>query len=215
MCRKAKDSKRLRSTTRPTFATWLGLFRDKKRILDLGSGELGGFPLARGAQVTRVDIQPRFRPAAVADAQRLPFKDSSFDAVLAMSVLEHVPRPWLAVEEIRRILRSGGLVLGYVPFMYPYHADASFHDYYRFTGEALHSLFDRFDSIEIISAGGYANVMLRFMVGFTASQRHPLRAEKLVSKFLAGISRATGIWRSTRVRGLRRSPTGYNFLARK
>jgi ubiquinone/menaquinone biosynthesis C-methylase UbiE len=39
----------------------------------------------------------------------LPFHDGSFDTVLSCGVLEHVPNPDGSVEEIRRILRPGGM----------------------------------------------------------------------------------------------------------
>ena len=47
------------------------------------------------------------------------FEDASFDTVLANSVLEHDPRFWLTLAEIRRVARPGALVAlgvpGYVP----------------------------------------------------------------------------------------------------
>lgn len=52
---------------------------------------------------TRPDF--RFR---VADAQALPFEDASFDAVVAVHMLYHVPDLPLALSEIRRVLKRGG-----------------------------------------------------------------------------------------------------------
>jgi SAM-dependent methyltransferase len=47
------------------------------------------------------------------------FEDASFDTVLANSVLEHDPRFWLTLAEIRRVARPGALIAlgvpGYVP----------------------------------------------------------------------------------------------------
>ena len=43
------------------------------------------------------------------------FEDARFDAVLCNSVLEHEPRFWLALAEIRRVTKSGGLVVIGVP----------------------------------------------------------------------------------------------------
>ena len=47
----------------------------------------------------------------VADAAALPFSTSSFDAVIAMHVLHHVPEPARAVDEMARVLRPGGRVV--------------------------------------------------------------------------------------------------------
>ncbi len=44
----------------------------------------------------------------VADAVALPFSAGSFDAVIAMHVLYHVPDPGRAVDEMARVLRPGG-----------------------------------------------------------------------------------------------------------
>ncbi len=46
----------------------------------------------------------------VADASALPFADKSFDAVLACHMLYHVPDARLALLELRRVLRPGGVI---------------------------------------------------------------------------------------------------------
>jgi SAM-dependent methyltransferase len=46
--------------------------------------------------------------ARVADVQRLPFADSSFDAVVAAWMLYHVPDLALGIEELARVVRPGG-----------------------------------------------------------------------------------------------------------
>lgn len=45
----------------------------------------------------------------------LPFSDERFDAVYAIEVFEHLGRPYEAMEEIRRILKPGGLLVFSVP----------------------------------------------------------------------------------------------------
>ncbi len=42
------------------------------------------------------------------DALRLPFPDGSFDVVLCVTVLSHVPRAEVAIPEMARVLRPGG-----------------------------------------------------------------------------------------------------------
>src|SRR3989442_4735061 len=87
-----------------TFGAWERKFHEFNRILDLGSGEHGGYPINTRARVLRIDIWPRHRPDIVADAHSLPFRDESFDGVLAMSIVEHRPRPCVVVAGIRRTL---------------------------------------------------------------------------------------------------------------
>ena len=45
------------------------------------------------------------------DAQNLPFPNDSFDLVTCQTVLIHVPDPEKAIEEMKRVLKPGGLLL--------------------------------------------------------------------------------------------------------
>jgi SAM-dependent methyltransferase len=63
--------------------------------------------------VDRVGSLGRYRRTAgrVADIQDLPFRSDSFDAVVAVYVLHHVPDARRAVAEMARVLRPGGAAL--------------------------------------------------------------------------------------------------------
>jgi ubiquinone/menaquinone biosynthesis C-methylase UbiE len=50
-------------------------------------------------------------PLLVTDAQELPFASDSFDVLLAMHMLYHVPDRARALTEMRRVVRPGGLAL--------------------------------------------------------------------------------------------------------
>ncbi len=49
------------------------------------------------------------------DAQELPFIDESFDAVLFLDVLEHVPNPDQLLGECARVLKPGGVLHYFLP----------------------------------------------------------------------------------------------------
>jgi SAM-dependent methyltransferase len=50
-----------------------------------------------------------------ADAQRLPLRDNTVDAVVSMAVLQLVPNPTAALAEMARVLRPGGRLAIMVP----------------------------------------------------------------------------------------------------
>jgi SAM-dependent methyltransferase len=53
------------------------------------------------------------------DANRLPFPDGAFDAVIAAEVLEHLPEDRRAIGEVVRVLRPGGVAAVTVPRWWP------------------------------------------------------------------------------------------------
>lgn len=75
------------------------------------------------------------RPHVFADAARLPFRDSSFDGVVCLEVLEHVMDPAKVLTEISRVLKPGARAWVSMPFLYPLH-DAPF-DFQRYTEYGL------------------------------------------------------------------------------
>lgn len=58
-----------------------------------------------------------------AAADDLPFPDRTFDRVLCLSLLEHVPQPGAVITEIHRVLIRGGRAVFEVPADFPLHLD--------------------------------------------------------------------------------------------
>ena len=50
------------------------------------------------------------------DIYRLPYEDSSFDAVVASEILEHLEKPQDALKEVARIVRPGGYFIVSTPY---------------------------------------------------------------------------------------------------
>jgi hypothetical protein len=77
----------------------------------------------------------------VADIHSLDsvFGSQSFNFVIASSVFEHVQRPWIAAQRIANVLRPDGQVFIQSHQCFPIHGYPS--DYWRFTQEALRTLF--------------------------------------------------------------------------
>ena len=94
-------------------------------VLEVGSGTGA---LLTELQETKRAIGLDFSPLAigycrergltnllVGNAERLPFRDTSFDAVVSLDTLEHVPDHESAVAGIARSLRPGGVLVLNVP----------------------------------------------------------------------------------------------------
>jgi ubiquinone/menaquinone biosynthesis C-methylase UbiE len=91
-----------------------------QRILDVGTGT-GHFsaPLTPHNEVVGVDFvaqmlayaAPKGFWPAQADARALPFSDASFDAVICVGVLQHIPDYQTALRELLRVLKPQGVLL--------------------------------------------------------------------------------------------------------
>lgn len=115
------------------------------RVLDVGcadSGTSNFLELGQVSDYVSIDLPKtgaeRYgsQPTAWATAEALPFCDSSWDTVLMLDVLEHVPAAGRALSEAARVLAPSGVLLLSVPFAYPVH-DEPF-DFRRWTTHGLH-----------------------------------------------------------------------------
>ena len=94
------------------------------RILDIGggSGMISRMLITQpGTECVCIDISlPMLKhspvPSVQADALNLPFRDGSFDLVMAAAFFHHLPglEPQL-LKECHRVLRPGGRLVGYDP----------------------------------------------------------------------------------------------------
>lgn len=101
-----------------------GLSKGKK-ILDLGCGRgeflrgfircsLNGYGVDQSLWAKNICPEAEILQSDLEEAP-LPYKDNSFDVVFSKSVLEHFYYPEKLVQQIRRVLNPGGLVITMVP----------------------------------------------------------------------------------------------------
>lgn len=93
------------------------------RVLEVGCGRghLTGRLADRGIDVIGIDANPMAAEVAGSDrimtmrAETLEFDDATFDAVVSIHAIEHLPQLDAAVAEMARVLKPGGQAL----YIYP------------------------------------------------------------------------------------------------
>lgn len=104
--------------------------------INVGSGTSRLHP-----RITNVDLLPHENVDVVANAERLPFGDASVDLVVSQEAVEHVADPFLAVREMARVLRPGGIAYVQTPFVIGYHPGPT--DFWRFSVEGIRRLVEQ------------------------------------------------------------------------
>lgn len=89
------------------------------RVLDIGCGDGMVKRLLPNCQVIGIDVEPAYTGALRGSAENLPFRENRFDIVTCFDVIEHVPDQEKAIQEIKRVLKPGGLACLTVP-LYPW-----------------------------------------------------------------------------------------------
>lgn len=133
----------------------------EKIVLNIGSG------IKRvHAEVVNLDIFPFENVDLVTDATKLPIKDGSVDMIVTESTLEHIPDVELAIQEICRVVKSGGYVYISIPFLMPFHASPN--DYFRLTHEGIKHKFAIFEQQRAGMNGGPASALVTLLMHFFA-----------------------------------------------
>lgn len=90
-----------------------------------------------------------------ADAQRLPLRDSTVDAVISLAVLQLIPDPSAALAEMARVLRPGGRLAIMVP------TAGSTARFWRKLPNAGAHVFDDDEIGDILEDNGFASVRVK------------------------------------------------------
>jgi SAM-dependent methyltransferase len=126
----------------------------KGHILDIGGRARSGLLRSEsfhGLQTTVLDIVPDEGVDICGDAHVMStlMPHNSFDACVSVSVFEHLVMPWKVVIEANKLLKLGGY------FFISTHQTVGMHDlpwdFYRFSNEAWHGLFNAYTGFEIVN----------------------------------------------------------------
>lgn len=115
------------------------------RVLDAGAGNQPYKGLFRHCRYEAADFEKVDKKYAqstyVCDLSRIPVASLSYDASVLSQVLEHTPEPFTVLEELRRVLRPGGLLFYSGPFFYEEHEVP--YDFYRYTQYGVRYLLQK------------------------------------------------------------------------
>lgn len=115
------------------------------------------------------------------DIHQTNFPDNTFDIVSADQVLEHVIYPPIAMLELKRILKPGGIAILTSVSFNPLHESSTFHDIWRFMKKGFLVLSLPFDGgIKLCGTWGTKNfTTTRALLGIgTSKERHTLEENK-------------------------------------
>lgn len=181
-------------------------FLSNMKVLDVGSGTGYGseFVSRKNHLVVGIDkdisaikIAKMYRGQNVSfiqgDARKLPFRNDTFDAVICFEVIEHLDEPLKLLEEIRRVLKPGGLVICSTPNK-RYSAHPIYHKH-EFEKTEFINAIDKFFKIESIYIQKLSiflylkNLSRGYLIRFISSifQELPSPAKELIRKTLKRI----------------------------
>lgn len=139
----------MRQNVRDLVEAFAGAFSVPEPVVEIGAFQVPGQegfadlrPLFAGRRFIGCDLRSGPGVDRVEDVHRLTFADASVGTVVTVDTLEHVANPFLAVGEIHRVLRPGGLLLMISVMDFPIHDFPS--DFWRFTPAAFRLLLEGF-----------------------------------------------------------------------
>lgn len=146
---------------------------------------VGGGPYRVSEGEITLNIGPFPGVDLVADGQRIPVADATFDAVFSLAVLEHVPDAPRVVAEMLRVLKPGGWLYSEVPFIWFFHGYPS--DFQRYTLKGMERLFGGLEGARFGMTHGPVSAALQS--GNMALQLLLPRKPRLVRKVFNGLYR--------------------------
>ena len=146
---------------------------NRLKFLDVGAEDSRRKHYAQGYDYVAIDINPTSPEVLAGDICSCPHIESdSFDVVFSLDVLEHIKRPWEAVNECIRLTKPGGLLIHRTIFSYRYHPIPI--DYWRFSSQCLEYLFTDSGRTRTLIKGYDLRGRRRNRLGYALDSRPPI-----------------------------------------
>jgi len=118
-----------------------------EKTLDIGSLDVNGSLKDLFTDYIGLDMREGANVDVVSNSHKLPYKDETFDLVTCVEMLEHDSNPFQTLDEIYRVLKTGGkVILAASGINFPKHAYPN--DYFRYTAEGIGALLYKFKNID-------------------------------------------------------------------
>lgn len=143
--------------------------------------------------------------------KKLKISTGRYDNVLFFNVLEHLPEYKITFQEIHRIIKKGGTLIGSVPFMYQIHSAP--HDYFRFSKQFLLLNLKKYKFKKIkVKSLGFGPFVASYSLLYPYLRYLPFLSQifLLLAYFLDGFIQ---IFVKTNLEDI--FPVGYFFIAKK
>lgn len=114
------------------------------------------------------DQDSRGKHTYICDINNIPVETHRFDVIVCTQVLEHLPDPLRAIQELSRILKPGGELFLTTNLLFPIHGAP--YDFFRFTNFGLEYLCREsgFSKIEIVARGGFFSLCAKVIFDLPA-----------------------------------------------
>jgi hypothetical protein len=147
--------------------------KNNMRVLDIGKSMRGEFQKIKCKEIKTLDINIfenypdiQFDLSEEIEIEKTELYER-FDVIICLAILEHVYNPFIAIQNIKKMLTNNGIIFGYVPFLYHYHApqDLYFQDYYRYSKDGLAYLLKDFKNLKIYPVRGRLSSAMHILFG--------------------------------------------------
>lgn len=151
----------LRSIITPNYGYNLKLCKaaakdsEGKLILDAGAANRQYKKFFKNSKYESTDINDPYNNHTFrCSLESMPVKNSKYDTILCIAVLEHIKNPKNAISEFYRILKPGGKLFLSVPLQARFHSVP--HHYFNFTESGLKEMLTtfKFENIKVTPNGG-------------------------------------------------------------
>ena len=109
--------------------------------------------LEKSFELISMDINKNYNPDIISDICEYKFTHDEYDLIIMPEVLQAIPTPHKAIQNILTGIKKGGSIIITVPFIFPI-VDRP-HDYFRFTKYGLNFLLKDFSEIIIFERNSW------------------------------------------------------------